>query len=77
MTERSDRRHSDSDLLHGSGVGLKVELHSLVGRPEFNGPLGSVVSFDPRTGRVGVKVAGEEKDRVQASQPDAAGRQPT
>ena len=40
--------------------GQKVKLHSLVGRPELNGRSGLVLSFDASSGRVGVKVDGED-----------------
>ena len=41
--------------------GQRVEIHSLVGRPELNGRSGTVSGLKPDgSGRVGVKVDGEE-----------------
>ena len=40
--------------------GQKVKLHSLIGRPELNGRAGLVLSYDTSSGRVGVKVDGED-----------------
>ena len=47
LTRRLTSHYSDgatSFMAQEWATGLEVELHSLVGRPEFNGRLGSVVS---------------------------------
>ena len=40
-------------------LGKCVTLHGLKARPDLNGVRGRVLSFDHRTGRAGVKVAGD------------------
>ena len=42
-------------------VGQRVSLHSLKGRPELNGCEGVAISFDSTTGRLGIRVDGEDK----------------
>jgi hypothetical protein len=43
-------------------IGTSVAIHSLVSRPTLNGRHGTIVkAMDAKTGRVGVKVEGEEK----------------